>query len=32
MIEFMVSKMDLILAAPEEILIKEGDTPDSKSI
>lgn len=25
MIEFIVSRMDLILAAPEEILIREGD-------
>ena len=29
-IEFMVQKMDLVLSAPEDILIKEGDTVESK--
>ncbi len=29
-IEFMVAKMDLILAAPEEVLLKEGDSLESK--
>lgn len=31
-IEFMVQKMDLILSAPEDILIKEGDTVESKNL
>jgi hypothetical protein len=29
-VEFMVSKMDLILSAPEDVLIKEGDSLESK--
>lgn len=28
-IEYMVAKMELILTAPEEVIIKEGDTIDS---
>ncbi len=29
-IEYMVAKMDLVLQAPEDVVIKEGDTVDSK--
>jgi len=28
-IEYMVAKMDLVLSAPEDVLIKEGDTVES---
>lgn len=29
-VEYMVQRMELILASPEDVIIKEGDTIDSK--
>ena len=30
-LEFMAERLDIVLAAPEEIILKEGDTLESKN-